>query len=60
MIPTISKTSLTSIDESIQTTFHIESPEEEINNDEKLDIVDEDVNRFIQFLFLLFIFIFRF
>jgi hypothetical protein len=46
-ISTISKTSLTSIDECIQTSFHVEastSPEEEINNDEKLDIVDEDVN----------------
>ncbi len=46
-IPTASKTSLASIDESIQTSFHAESstsPEEETNNDEKLDIVDEDVN----------------
>ena len=46
-ISTISKTSLTSIDECIQTSFHVESstsPEEETNNDEKLDIVDEDVN----------------
>ncbi len=46
-IPTVSKTSLASIDESIQTSFHAESstsPEEETNNDEKLDIVDEDVN----------------
>jgi hypothetical protein len=42
----ISKTSLTSIDECIQTSFHHEpslTPEEEINNDEKLDIVDEEV-----------------
>jgi hypothetical protein len=51
-ISTISKTSLTSIDECIQTSFHVEvstSPEEEINNDEKLDIVDEDVNWLIEF-----------
>ncbi len=52
-ISTISKTSLTSIDESIQTSFQVESsrsPEEETNNDEKLDIVDEDVNQLIKIL----------
>jgi hypothetical protein len=52
-ISTISKTSLTSIDESIQTSFQVESstsPEEETNNDEKLDIVDEDVNQLIKTL----------
>ena len=47
-VSTISKTSLTSIDECIQTSFHVESStsseEEELNNDEKLDIIDEDVN----------------
>jgi len=45
-LSTISKTSLTSIDECIQTSLHVESstsPEEETNNDEKLDIVDEDI-----------------
>jgi len=52
-IPTISKTSLTSIDECIQTSIHVESStspeeeeeeeEEELNNDEKLDIIDEDI-----------------
>jgi len=45
-ISTISKTSLASIDECIQTSFHVEtstSPEEEINNDEKLDTIDEDI-----------------
>jgi hypothetical protein len=44
---TISKTSLTSIDECMQTSFHHESstsPEEQIDNDEKLDIVDEEVS----------------
>jgi hypothetical protein len=44
---TISKTSLTSIDEYIQTSFHHESltvPEEQINKDETLDIVDEEVS----------------
>ncbi len=54
-ISTISKTSLTSIDESIQTSFQVgssTSPEEETNNDEKLDIVDEDVNQLIKTLFL--------
>ncbi len=52
-ISTISKTSLTSIDESIQTSFQVKSstsPEEETNNDEKLDIVDEDVNQLIKTL----------
>ncbi len=52
-ISTISKTSLTSIDESIQTSFQVESStsqEEETNNDEKLDIVDEDVNQLIKIL----------
>jgi hypothetical protein len=59
-ISTISKTSLKSIDECIQTSFYVQSStsteEEEINNDEKLDMVDEDVNRLIEFLFLIYIF----
>ncbi len=63
-IPTISKTSLTSIDECIQTSFYVESStsieEEEINNDEKLDIVDEDVHHLIEFFFVLYICVFRF
>jgi len=51
IISTISKTSLASIDECIQTSFQIESstPEEEFNNDEQLDIVDEEVNHLIDF-----------
>jgi hypothetical protein len=59
---TISKTSLTSIDECIQTSFHTEPsviPEEEINNDEKLDIVDEEVIQLIEFI-LIYACIFRF
>ena len=49
-LATISKTSLTSIDESIQTSFHGEpstsSPDKNKNNedDEKFDVVDEDVS----------------
>jgi hypothetical protein len=45
-ISSISKTSLASVDEGIQTSFLIESstPEEELNNDEKLDTVDEEVS----------------
>ena len=47
-VSTISKTSLTSIDECIQTSIHVQSStspeEEELNNDEKFDIIDEDVN----------------
>jgi hypothetical protein len=39
---TISKTSLISIDECVQT--ELASVEEKINNDETLDIVDEEVN----------------
>jgi len=50
-LATISKTSLTSIDECIQTSFQTDSsitPEEEINNDdEKFDMVDEDVRNSI-------------
>ncbi|CAF0843944.1 unnamed protein product [Adineta steineri] len=43
---TNSKTSLTSIDECIQTSFYNGPPvssEEQIDNDEKLDIVDEEI-----------------
>jgi hypothetical protein len=50
---TISKTTLTNIDECIQTSFQIEKaiPEiEELNNDdEKLDIVDDEVNNSIKY-----------
>ncbi|CAF3964596.1 unnamed protein product [Adineta steineri] len=43
-ISTISKTSLTNIDECIQTSFRIESStQDEENNDENLDIVDEEI-----------------
>lgn len=42
---TISKTSLTNIDEGIQTSFQVESspPNDESNSDEILDTVDEEV-----------------
>ena len=49
-LATISKTSLTSIDESIQTSFYgessITSPDKNTTNDddEKCDVVDEDVS----------------
>jgi len=52
--PTISKISLTNVDESIQTSFQIQStiPEIEELDDEKLDIVDEEVkNLMINFLY---------
>jgi hypothetical protein len=46
--PTISKISLINVDESIQTSFQIQStiPEIEELDDEKLDIVDEEVKKF--------------
>lgn len=44
---TIHKPCLTRVDECLQTSFKVEAPEsqEELNNDEKLDIVDEDVSQ---------------
>jgi hypothetical protein len=63
---TLNKPSLINIDEGIQTSFKIEStiPEvEELNNDddEKLDIVDEEVKNLIRFcVFFLSKFLFRF
>ncbi|CAF2332529.1 unnamed protein product [Rotaria sp. Silwood2] len=43
--PTINKISLPRIDECIQTSFYLESStsQEELNNDEKLDTVDEEI-----------------
>jgi hypothetical protein len=61
---TITKTSLKNIDESIQTSFQIESAIPEIdecnNDDEKLDIVDDEVKHSSIRLDLIIFFIFRF
>lgn len=54
---TISKTSLISVDEGVQTSFYVDSKkEEECNNEEKFDVVDEEVRRRF-FLFQNFIFV---
>ena len=51
IVSTISKTSLTNIDECIQTSFQIQTSEDELNNNEQHDIVDEDVKHSIKFVF---------